>query len=397
MAATMRLLPPSKTRRTRRATPPVDAAVDSGAFDCGACEWGCGLDRCSNPIQIRGGGNHTCLLNDEGMVWCWGRNTSGELGDDSRTNHLTPERAEVADIALLATGHSHTCALDRNGDVWCWGNNANGRLGLGDAAPSSVMRPSRVEGVADAVDLSAGLDATCAVTRGGTVVCWGNNRSGQLGLPSSSTPESAVPLEVAGVSAATRTSVCAAHACAIAASEVVCWGSDVEGQLGNGSGDESRGRPPVEVALSEISQISAGSTFTCGIDGAGVGWCWGTGALGDGRAIGSTSPVSVVGAVGRWLQIAAGNFTVVARTGARTWSWGGGLALGADGATSRTSPGPTDDPLVTSSDVTVGSGHACAIAGDGRPMCWGLNGAGALGDGTTDSRSVPAPVQTPER
>lgn len=379
---------------------PIDAGTDAG-FDCAPCTWGCAptAPRCAALIEIRAGGNHSCVRSESGGVWCWGRNTSGELGDGSRVNRPRPTRViGIVDAVQLAAGYSHTCARHADGRLTCWGNGANGRLGLGDAAPSSVVVPTTVAGL-EAAHIAAGLDATCAVTTSGEVRCWGNNANGQLGLdlatPALNEPSGVVP----GVDARS-VSVGSAHACAVTRTRgVVCWGRDVEGQVGNGPGDADPVLGPARVALTGIVDVTAGAQHTCARDDAGEGYCWGMGTdgrLGDGRRMSSPAPV-VVSRPGAepWLQVVAGNITTAGRTGARTWSWGGGVALGTEGS-SRGSPGFIDPPLTTASDIALGSGHGCALASDGRAMCWGANADGQLGDGSGALSWSPVVVLDPE-
>ncbi|MCB9595334.1 MAG: hypothetical protein H6719_21625 [Sandaracinaceae bacterium] len=398
--------PSDSGREDASVDPLLDGAVDDAAidgsqdagFECASCTWGCVATRCASLVEIRAGGNHTCARSESGEVWCWGRNTSGELGDGTRITRTRPARVSgISDAVQIAVGHSHTCARHDDGGVSCWGNGARGRLGLGTGTPASVPTPTRVEGLT-AVDIAAGLDATCSVSSTGEVRCWGNNANGQLGLDPATTsltsPSTPVPT-IDGSSV----SVGAAHACAVTrGGGVSCWGRDVEGQLGNGSGDEFDSLAPVPVALSEIVEISAGSVHTCARDDFGLAHCWGAGTvgeLGDGRRMSSTAPLSV-SAPDRmpWIQIAAGNQSTAARTGARAWSWGGGLNLGAASG-ERGGPGFIDPPLTSASDVSIGSGHGCALSSDGQAFCWGANTDGQLGDGTNDLSTVPVPVLDP--
>jgi alpha-tubulin suppressor-like RCC1 family protein len=142
------------------------------------------------PVRVRGlkerivaiavGDGHACALTKLRTVLCWGR--GGALGDGTKMTHRAP--TPVVDlngrVAAIAAGGAHTCALMQGGPVKCWGLNANGELG--DGTTVSRLTPVTVKRLGGrAVRIAAGALTTCAVLRSGTVKCWGQNDSGQLG------------------------------------------------------------------------------------------------------------------------------------------------------------------------------------------------------------------------
>ena len=130
---------------------------------------------------ISAGGTHACALMASGAVKCWGRNYSGQLGDDTTTDRLSP--VDVVGLAGPATaitgGGLHTCALMAVGPTMCWGNNGAGQLG--DNSTIQRTRPSAFVVDYDFATIAAGAVHTCAATRGGVARCWGSNAYGQLG------------------------------------------------------------------------------------------------------------------------------------------------------------------------------------------------------------------------
>ena len=127
------------------------------------------------------GDKHTCALMNDSTVNCWGINASGELGDGTNTQRLTPVRVSgLSAVTQLATSGSHTCARLSSGGVKCWGNNMYGQLGDGTTTNSNV--PVEVMGLSSGVvEVAASNFSSCALMTDSTVKCWGRNHAGQLG------------------------------------------------------------------------------------------------------------------------------------------------------------------------------------------------------------------------
>ena len=144
----------------------------------------------SVPGQVRqlvAGAEHTCALNDRGEVYCWGINFFGELGRDAMDDNYRPGKVAglgSADIVQLEAGASHTCVVDGDGDVYCWGFNGRGELGAATAQPWSA-EPVRVPLPFGAATVAA-FTVTCAVPLGvpdgaTEVRCWGPSGAGEHG------------------------------------------------------------------------------------------------------------------------------------------------------------------------------------------------------------------------
>jgi alpha-tubulin suppressor-like RCC1 family protein len=162
----------------------------------------------SGIASIAAGWSHTCALSTTGAVYCWGYNFFGGLGNNSTAyqSHVPVQVVGVggsgllSGIASIAAGEMHTCAVGTTGVVYCWGDNYYGELGNKWTAESNV--PVQVEGVGGSGLLSgiAGIAGrgyhTCALSATGRIDCWGDNADGQLG--NNSTTNSYVPIEVTG-------------------------------------------------------------------------------------------------------------------------------------------------------------------------------------------------------
>ena len=138
----------------------------------------------SGIIQITTGGAHSCALNDAGGLICWGDNTYGGLGDGTTTDRTTP-----VSVVGLASGVSavsasvagHTCALMDTGRVKCWGVNVFGAVGDGNVSVAVLEPVDVIYGGNNVDQVSAGGSATCTLSAGATVTCWGDNLVSQLG------------------------------------------------------------------------------------------------------------------------------------------------------------------------------------------------------------------------
>jgi len=261
-----------------------------------------GLPEGDKILQISCGGYHTCVLLHSGKIMCWGRNDYGQLGNTSGDYSQAPSEVEVEDIGhnwdFVSAGLHHTCAIHRNYGVHCWGNNNSGQLGNGTTEDSSI--PSAVELPSRASRVSAGSTHTCAVLETGGIQCWGDNSSGQIG--NGSVPESTLlPVAVEGLTPgalAIEVSLGLQHTCALLdRGRIMCWGDNIKGQLGNGTWEG--GSTPVAVDLeAAATTVSSGDEHTCVLIDSGEVTCWGAGGsgqLGNGTDSDSSVPASVTG------------------------------------------------------------------------------------------------------
>ena len=151
----------------------------------------------ARAVDIALGKSDTCAVFENGRVKCWGLNEHGQLGNGGLGNSNIPVEVKgLEDVKALAAGRAHTCALTRAGGVKCWGYGKYGELGNGGTADSKV--PVAVGGLASGViAIEAGDDHACAVTALGEVLCWGYNQYGQLG--DGTTTSRGMPVKVQGL------------------------------------------------------------------------------------------------------------------------------------------------------------------------------------------------------
>ena len=357
----------------------------------------------SNPVRpFLGSGYHrTCAIDRNGAPYCWGDTESGALGDGRSISYTNPQQVNglTSGVAVLASSPSsyHTCAVTAAGQALCWGENGDGQLGNGTIAPSTV--PTAVQGLGSGVaSIATGAYHTCALTVAGGVLCWGDNFYGQLGNGTASAGSS-VPVQVAGLGSGIRAlALGAQHTCALTTSGgVMCWGDNVDGQLGNGTTTASAMPVMVSGLSSGVAAITAGFYHTCALKTSGGVACWGrngSGQLGDGSSSGSSTPQPVSGLSGI-AQIAAGGYHTCAISGSGAlfcWGFNNDGELGNGTTASSTVPVAVSGLGSGVRSISLGWAHSCAFLNAGGVECWGYNGAGQFGNGTQTGSSTPTPA-----
>jgi alpha-tubulin suppressor-like RCC1 family protein len=348
---------------------------------------------------LAAGEGHTCAVTPGGAVRCWGDNQYGQLGDGTTTNRLTPTAVNglESNVVGVVAGFFHTCALTAGGAVYCWGRNSGGQLGDGTQTnrPTPVPVSALDSGV---VAVAAGSSHTCALTGGGAVQCWGFNSFGDVGDGTETIRLTPVPVSGldSGVAAITAGNL---HTCAVTTGGAAkCWGQNGDGELGDGT-TTSRSTPVDVSGLSGgVAAVAAGFWHTCAMTTGGAVKCWGdniAGALGDGTQTTRLTPVQVSGlASGAEAVVAGGARTCALMTGGAVWCWGLNQygQLGDGTTTDRWSPVSVTGLGGSAVALAASSAHTCVVTTSGAGQCWGANFVGNLGDGTTTIRLTPVYV-----
>jgi len=359
------------------------------------------------------GASHTCAILDDDSLYCWGRNSEGQLGDGTNTQRSAPVAVSLPSgrtaISVSAGNGLHTCAILDDASAYCWGYNNKGQLGDGTTTSSSTPVAVSLPSGRTASSVTAGYQHTCAFLDNASLYCWGDNTYGRLG--DGTTTDSSTPVAVSLPSGRTATSVSAAnyHTCAVLDdASAYCWGWNPQGQLGDGTTTDSS--TPVTVSLPSgrtAVSVSARGWHSCAVlDDASV-YCWGRnsdGQLGDGTTTDSSTPVTVSLPSGRTaVSISAGRRDTCAfLDNASLYCWGDNTygQLGDGTTTDSSTPVAVSLPsgqtaVSVSAGGTDSAGHTCAVLGDLSMYCWGHNYFGNLGDGTTTDSTTPVAVSLP--
>jgi alpha-tubulin suppressor-like RCC1 family protein len=283
---------------------------------------------------------------------------------DGRPVSSEPSSLTVLAFAAISAGQLHTCGATTDGRAICWGRNTHGELGV---VTTSSFPPVQVPGSQVWTGIYAGHRNTCGLIATGAAYCWGNNEYSQIGNGTWGVRQDA-PAAVSGGLALTRLDVGLGVTtqsvltdqgfvdCAVTTTgQGYCWGDGRFGQIGNGDVAEQAVPAAISGGLT-FGSVAAGAIHTCGIAADGRAWCWGADPNGQ-LGIGATS-----------------------------------LSELCDGFVCSTTPlAVSTTRLFNVGTMVVGTDHSCALS-SGAAYCWGPNRFGALGDGTSTTRTSPVAV-----
>ncbi len=213
--------------------------------------------------------NHTCAIDERHALFCWGANAEGQLAQDDPFPGVGVDRGEPvqvgADLDWLVAdaGEGHTCGIRAPGSLWCWGRNSDGELGLGAGAPGQTRTLGRSGDADDWRDVRIGQQTSCGIRGKGSLFCWGGNDFGEGGL--GDTARRDVPTRVGDGDDWTVISLDTFHACGVReGGSLYCWGRNIEGQLGLGDADARLVPTRVDAANDWVS-VAAGRFHTCAL------------------------------------------------------------------------------------------------------------------------------------
>ena len=363
---------------------------------------------------ISAGNKHSCGVTVDGIAYCWGDNSAGQLGNGTTISSTTPVAvAGGVSFIYISAGGLHSCGTTAHDKIYCWGDNTFGQLGNGTT--TSSLTPVPVSGPLNLSAASAGSRHSCASANPFAgdrlfAYCWGDNSSGQLG--NGSMIGSSIPVQVYATQAMDLMSAGSSTSCGLqyTAPDIstfiyspYCWGDNTFGQLGNGTTTSSS--LPVATSNGTLKSLSAGARSTCGTTTSGSVLCWGdnsSGQLGNGTTTSSLIPVAISSGLS-FIYVSSGTAHACASSGdltqpSSTYStvcWG-------DNSFGQLGDGTTINrtvPVAVAGGINVyytsaGNHHSCGVSTSAghHAYCWGDNSSGQLGNGSTANSSVPVVV-----
>ena len=382
---------------------------------------------------LAAGARFTCGLAPDGQAFCWGVNTSGELGteasseqclDPRRLAHSPPPEPVACSsrplrVAIhvrfreLTAGWSHACAITHAGEAYCWGSNEYGQLGTGSANSANQPTPLLVAGGLRFRTIAAGAWHTCAIALDGPTYCWGNNGDGRAGTPLDSAcmrygqriPCNLEPTAVSTELHFTSIALGAFSACGVTGHSGYCWGSHTVLGTDAAPDDGCRAhyacsvRPQPVAGAIAFRSIEIGDFTACGVSTTQRVYCWGhnqSSTLGIGVRNDSTYRIPRALAGGLLFDTVAvsGMFACALTPSGILYCWGSDTrgAMGeATGAHNSSPVRAFRRPRFRL--ISTGLTHACGISVAGETYCWGENTFGQLGIGRTGPDSVATPVR----
>lgn len=245
-------------------------------------------------LSLDAGQTNTCGIASNNTLWCWGWNGSGQVGDGTDTNRRLPTRVGIAsDWIQVSVGSHHTCGLRAGGSAWCWGE--GGQLGNGVSSDSNV--PTAVVSTGSPwLQFSAGGYHTCGIKADQSMWCWGNGANGELGTGSYDNELVPTRVGLATDWVPGSLDVGTSHSCANrSTSGAFCWGSNLDGELGDNT-RINRSVPRPVATGGNFTSLALGPSNSCGLRSNQTVWCWGfnlNGQLGNGSRRLSKVPVRV--------------------------------------------------------------------------------------------------------
>lgn len=271
----------------------------------------------TNWKQVSAGGGtssttgHVLGVTENGILYSWGRNINGVLGDGTTTNKSSPVTVigGISDWVQVNTFGYSAVAIRSNKIAYTWGGNYAGILGdnttVGKSSPVTV-----VGGITNWRQIGAGVFHMTGITEDGIAYSWGNNGFGRLG-DNTSTAKSSPVTVAGGITNWRQISVSVAHTLGVTEDDkAYSWGINSSGQLGDGTTISRSSPVSVIGGIENWKQLSAGSYHSLGVTKNGIVYAWGgndDGRLGDTTIVTKSSPIVISGGLTRWSKVISGN------------------------------------------------------------------------------------------
>lgn len=232
---------------------------------------------------LSSGDLHSCGVKVDGTLWCWGSQANGQIGDGTlSTTYYNPKQVGAGtDWQEISAGATSACGIKTNGTAWCWGDDGSGQLGNGAATAGNQTSPTQLDNTEKWARISVGGSHACGIKLDGSAWCWGSDSDGQLGNRPDITADQVSPVHVDGPDNWVDISAGATHTCGVRMDgSAWCWGNYLNGRLGLGTISDDVKTPQRVMGGGSWIAVDAGGTMTCGLQRSGSAWCWGSDANG---------------------------------------------------------------------------------------------------------------------
>jgi alpha-tubulin suppressor-like RCC1 family protein len=332
----------------------------------------------SSPVQTVAGGStwkqvsvgylQSAAVKSDGTLWTWGRNSNGQLGDNTTVDKSSPVQTITGGSwSAVSCGYEYITAIKPDGTLWAWGRNNNGQLGDN----TTVDKSSPVQTIAGGTNWSSmatGRFTAAAIKTDGTLWLWGAGLYGKLGDNTSNAKSSPVQTVAGGTNWSQVSTSAQFNTSAVKTDGTLwSWGYNGFGMLGDNTTVDKSSPVQTITGGNNWSQVSCGLHYSAAVKSDGTLWAWGAntgGKLGDNTVVGKSSPVQTITRGTNWKQVSCFYHTAAIQYNGTLWVWGDNSSgkLGDNTITNRSSPVQTIMRGQTWRQVSCGYSVTAAIS-----------------------------------
>ncbi|MCI9446707.1 MAG: hypothetical protein HFH36_04805 [Lachnospiraceae bacterium] len=334
------------------------------------------------------GEDHSAALTETGDLYCWGSNTSGEIGNGKTEYSVELPQKTLDHVSSASLGWYHSAAITEDGSLYCWGSNWYQQIGNGSEEEAQAEPVKVLDHVSS---VSLGDNHSAAITEDGSLYCWGYNEYGQVG--NGTTVNQSTPVKVLE----NVSSVLLGYESSMALTEtgdLYCWGHNHVGQVGNGSEAEIQAEP-VKVMENVSSAVTSPDGYhSAALKENGDLYCWGYnnyGQVGNGEINQQQgTPVKVMENV---LSVSLGDQHSAAITeNGSLYCWGDNQHRQIGSGSEENTQAEPVKVMENAACVSLGGSASAAVDQNGDLYCWGYNNYGQVGNDTTQTQAIPVKV-----
>ncbi len=341
----------------------------------------------SNVESVCLGNKNSAVITTNSDLYCWGKNDCGQVGNGTEVNQASPQKV-LSNVKSVFYNNVRWAVITISGDLYCWGKNNYGQVGNG----ATINQTSPVKILSDVKSVCLGYKNNAAITINEDLYCWGENNYGQVG--NGTTIKQTSPIKVLGN--IKSVSLSDYNSAAITTDgDLYCWGKNDDGQVGNGiTINQAR---PIKI-LSNVKSVSLSGYNSAAITENGDLYCWGSngyGQVGNGTTKNQLKPKKILSNVDSvfWEERNGAAITTdrdLYHWGDNTFGQIGNGTIADRGALPVKPIKILNNVKLLNLDFYLPCYNAVTINGD--LYCFGQNGQGQVGNGTTKTQITPVRI-----